>query len=73
MRELPSMKLSAILRYAVIGARYESEAYQNMSDIERHDRVKAEHFNRISNRCGEDAVKLARIYAKLSESEIEVK
>ena len=57
------IKLASILRYAVIGARYEAEQYLNMADTNLHvDNDKYLMFCDLSNKCADDMKTITTMY-----------
>lgn len=72
MKGKHKMNIGKILRYAVIGARYESERYADMSVFHDDlDSVKSRYFSHVAERTWKDAEELAKIFAQHSKSEIE--
>lgn len=67
------MKLKKILRYAVIGARAESERYADMSVMhEGIDSVKSRYYGKIASKSYDDANEIAKIFGRHAESEIDI-
>lgn len=66
------MKIGKILRYAVIGARYEEEKYSEMAIFhEQIDDVKSRYYAHMYQKTGQDVVELKKIFSQHSKSDIE--
>ena len=66
------MKIGKILRYAVIGARYEAEKYCDMAIFhEEIDDVKSRYYQHMSDKTDEDVKELQKIFSQHSKSDID--
>lgn len=66
------MNIGKILRYAVIGARFEADRYHDMALFHQDiDNTKSRYYSMMAERTDKDTQELSKIFSNHSKSEID--